>query len=82
MNTFNLVLPVGLRVIRAAPLPPKSPSLMAEINAAEYELTAQDREITHIISKIKSVLEVDSRIVERQTKKGYVRWTSVHFFMR
>ena len=70
MNTFNLVLPVGLRVIRAAPLPPKSPSLMAEINAAEYELTAQDREITHIISKTNSVVEVDSRIVERQTKKG------------
>lgn len=70
MTTFNSVLPTGLEVIRAVLLPPKSLSLMTEINAAEYKLVAHDTDAAGLVSRIKSLQTADSFVVERKTKKG------------
>lgn len=65
---LNRAFPPGLKILRAGSPSDKVPALMSVVNAAEYKVLLNgDIVLTETVQK---VLDADSLVVERTTKKG------------
>lgn len=67
---YNAHLPGGLRVVKAAPLDPNTPALMAVIRAAEYELVVAEVKRDELAERLRRLMALDTFLLERRTKKG------------